>query len=352
MSCARFVTFDFVEGSYIMKFTEQSQVVEAVGVSSKVKENAKVAKIDSKLMYRNEMNSITFPNLTAMEFNMFFTICYFVFKYIKKNGTRQIIKKYDDDLKKELDNLLRNNKNLNDLNDSDFNKFDSLDEVNFIKVKFDDLRIFLPQIKNKKRFYNEILKFAKYKLRYIGVDKSNYNNFENFQNNKEGLFRGASFFYDMFVDKDREILGVKITPFVCSMLSEFVNFMSFDMNEFCKFENKYTKSLFRLLKQYENSNYAKDINNPKLQTIFMSKTDFERFINAPSEYDVKDLERRAIIPSVNEIKLFKRGNKTYSFENVDYEKIYDESEQTEVDSKDIKRRNVKGFKFIFEKRKN
>ena len=40
----------------------------------------------AKLIYRNEMNSITFPKFTAMEFNIFFTLCYFISNHIQKNG--------------------------------------------------------------------------------------------------------------------------------------------------------------------------------------------------------------------------------------------------------------------------
>ncbi|MCR2064274.1 hypothetical protein [Campylobacter helveticus] len=51
MGCKKFVTFDFVEGNYILKMTAESQARK------------------SKLVYRTEMNVLSFPKFTAMDFN-------------------------------------------------------------------------------------------------------------------------------------------------------------------------------------------------------------------------------------------------------------------------------------------
>ena len=79
MSFAQFVTFDFVEGNYTLKFTQQSQ--------SK-NQNKVDLKKESRLTYRNEMN--------ALAFNIFFTICYFVCS-LKNGGIKTIKNKINAD---------------------------------------------------------------------------------------------------------------------------------------------------------------------------------------------------------------------------------------------------------------
>ncbi|EHE0559478.1 replication initiation protein, partial [Campylobacter upsaliensis] len=73
------------------------------------------------------------------------------------------------------------------------------------------------------------------------------------------------------LDEENEELYLEFTSYAYSMLNEFGNFMSFDMSEFCSFENKYTKTLFRLLKRYENSNLYLDKKNPNVKIIKMNK---------------------------------------------------------------------------------
>ncbi|EAJ8484606.1 hypothetical protein BKO80_03660, partial [Campylobacter upsaliensis] len=71
MTCKRLITFDFVEGNYIMKMTQQDK--------------------DSNLVYRNELNVLSFPKFTAMDFNIFFTICYYASNHYKKYGMKKLI---------------------------------------------------------------------------------------------------------------------------------------------------------------------------------------------------------------------------------------------------------------------
>ncbi|EAI4327682.1 hypothetical protein A0Z65_07880, partial [Campylobacter upsaliensis] len=182
MACKKLVTFDFVDGSYIVKMSKQSQTKNVVFNNSKI-------------VYRNEMNSIRFPNFSAMDFNLFFTICYFG---IKQNKNKRALKKS-------------------------------------VKIKFDDLRIFMPQIKNKKRFFDEIAKFVKYKLNLIGVNVFEYDEvleengvLRKIDNGKRKL-KGAVFIKKYVLDEENEELYLEFTSYAYSLLNEFGNFMSFDM---------------------------------------------------------------------------------------------------------------------------
>ncbi|ARJ57098.1 replication initiation protein [Campylobacter cuniculorum] len=301
MSFAQFVTFDFVEGNYTLKFTQRSQ--------NKL--------IDTSFSCSNEINSIIFPNFTAMDFNIFFTICYFVSKHIKENGGIKTIKrnKIDVDIKDEYTH-------------------------DFIEVSYSDLKIFLPQIKNKKRFYKQIYEFSNYKLSNLVLNHIKYKDIKEFNDEGKGEIKIFQFFDVIIVDNFKEILKLKINPYAYFILSKFNNFMSFDMNEFCSFENKYTKTLFRLLKQYENGVSETGADNLNKKSIYMNKDEFQKFIDNSNNYNynVYDLEKKTIKPSIKELNLG-----SYSFKNVDYERIY-------ADNKNTKMRKVKGFRFIFEKR--
>ncbi|ELM1502607.1 replication initiation protein [Campylobacter upsaliensis] len=289
MACKKLVTFDFVDGSYIVKMSKQSQTKNVVFNNSKI-------------VYRNEMNSIRFPNFSAMDFNLFFTICYFG---IKQNKNKRALKKS-------------------------------------VKIKFDDLRIFMPQIKNKKRFFDEIAKFVKYKLNLIGVNVFEYDEvleengvLRKIDNGKRKL-KGAVFIKKYVLDEENEELYLEFTSYAYSLLNEFGNFMSFDMNEFCSFENKYTKTLFRLLKQYENSHTHTDKENPNVKIIKMDKNEFIKFMNTPSNYKMSHLDCFVLVPSLKEL-----NGKSSSLKNLTYEKLYTWNNE---------RKKVMGFQFVFEKK--
>lgn len=308
MNCAKLITFNFVEGNYVLKMTAESQ-------ASK-----------SKFVYRTEMNVLSFPKFTAMDFNLFFTICYYASSHFKKYGMKQIIRNFKNEVKRG---------------------YSEDNDENFVEIKFSDLKVFLPKIKNTKRFYKEILDFSKYKLRFVGVDRVRYTLGKNDKN------KIAPFFYEILVDEEEELLKVKLTSYAYSMLNDFGNFMSFDMNEFCSLENKYTKSLFRLLKQYENLNSCADKKDSNVREVSMSKDEFAKFMDTPSDYNVNDLERKVINPSIKEIitkNTFNGSvNKVWSIQNIDYERIFEELDKDKTEEN--KKRKVKGFKFIFEKKK-
>ncbi|EAI2901523.1 hypothetical protein J8L25_001731, partial [Campylobacter upsaliensis] len=137
---------------------------------------------DFRLTYRNELNVLSFPKFTAMDFNIFFTICYYASNHYKKYGMKKLIRSFKNEFKKD---------------------YDEKDDINFVEIKFDDLRIFMPQIKNKKRFFNEIYDLVKYKLRFVGVDriKSTLGQVD------KGKF--LPFFYEFDVDNEEELLRVK-----------------------------------------------------------------------------------------------------------------------------------------------
>lgn len=119
------------------------------------------------------------------------------------------------------------------------------------------------------------------------------------------------------LDEENEELYLEFTSCAYSMLNEFGNFMSFDMSEFCSFENKYTKTLFRLLKRYENSNLYLDKENPNVKIIKMNKNEFIKFMDPPSNYKMSHLDCFVLVPFLKEL-----NGKSSSLKNLTYEKLY------------------------------
>ena len=93
-------------------------------------------------------------------------------------------------------------------------------------------------------------------------------------------------------------------------------FTKFDLNEFCSIQNKYTKTLFRLLKQYENVN-ENPVNG--LKNIVMEKKEFLEFMNCPEKYMNNMsmyIDKKILIPAINEL-----NECSQSFKNVSFQKI-------------------------------
>ncbi|WP_300673871.1 replication initiation protein [Helicobacter sp. UBA3407] len=99
------------------------------------------------------------------------------------------------------------------------------------------------------------------------------------------------------------------------ILFRFNRFTEFDLNEFCSIKNKYTKTLSRLLKQYENVN-----ENPAsgLKNIVMEKQEFLEFMNLPNNcINIADYtNKRIMIPAIDELNKISQ-----SFKNVSFQKI-------------------------------
>lgn len=95
------------------------------------------------------------------------------------------------------------------------------------------------------------------------------------------------------------------------------NFTSFQLSEFIALKSKYSKSLYRILKQYKNTGKC---------TIY--KNDWQGFcdfMDIPTNYRLKDIDNRVLQPAILELggetNLF--NTKEPIFENLSYKKIKD-----------------------------
>lgn len=217
----------------------------------------------AKLKYGNEINTFTFTNFTAQDFNLFFTICW----HIKEKKSKKIT------------------------------------------ISFDELKEFMPDIKNNRRFYNEIVKFGN-KLMIIIASKE----ITDEDNQKRNL--GKNFLTYVETSEKEKTLSIVVSDMAYDMLFYANYFTKFDLNEFCSIKNKYTKTLFRLLKQYENVN-----ENPAscLKNIIMEKQEFLEFMNCPEKYMNNTsmyVDKEILIPAIEGL-----NETSQSFKNVSYQKI-------------------------------
>ncbi|WP_273212139.1 replication initiation protein [Helicobacter rodentium] len=227
----------------------------------------------AKLKYGNEINSIEFIDFTAQDFNLFFSICWFI-----NNKQKQ-------------------------------------SQIKKITLSFDELKKFIPQnkIMNLNRFYNDIVKFAR-KLRKITIDIETNEITQNGESNSLG--KSDFFARETLVDSKTKTLTIIMGDLVLKALFNFNYFTKFDLNEFCSIKNKYTKTLFRLLKQYENVN-ENPVNG--LKNIVMEKQEFLEFMNCPEKYMNNMsmyVDKKILIPAIDELN---KGSQ--SFKNVSYQKI-------------------------------
>ncbi|WP_299385361.1 replication initiation protein [Helicobacter sp. UBA3407] len=209
----------------------------------------------AKLKYGNEINTFTFTNFTAQDFNLFFTICW----HIKEKKSKKIT------------------------------------------ISFDELKEFMPtKIKNNKRFFKAVSAFVCKLLNgYIKEFK-----------------KWKGFILSYKVLEKEKALSIVVSDMAYDMLFYANYFTKFDLNEFCSIKNKYTKTLFRLLKQYENVN-----ENPAsgLKNIVMEKQEFLEFMNCPEKYMNNMsmyVDRKILIPAIEGL-----NEDSQSFENVSYQKI-------------------------------
>lgn len=213
---------------------------------------------DLSVEYQNRFNQIVFKDFTEADFNIFFILC-----AVAKNQRARVI-----------------------------------------KINFEQMRSFVENDKNKKRFYKNIVEFAK-KLNSLKAQKS--------QIDEEGYerFSAYTFFEKIIADEKSCVLTIKVTESSIELINDLTShFTAFEVREFCSLNNKYTKNLYRLLKQYQASGkyvvkYAK----------------FKELMSIPETYQTCDIDKQVLKPAV--LKLIETSpytNKPY-FENLTYEKI-------------------------------
>lgn len=110
-----------------------------------------------------------------------------------------------------------------------------------------------------------------------------------------------------------ERIEIEVNPKFAYLINELTaNFTRFELAEFIAISGKYTKTLYRLLKQYRNTGYLK-----------MEWDEFARVMDIPENYRQRDIDERILKPAIKELTKERNLFDTtrIPFENLTYTKI-------------------------------
>ncbi len=217
---------------------------------------------ESEIKYPNQPSYIIFQDFTEVDLNIFFILC----EVVKYQRSRTI------------------------------------------RIHFEQMRYFVVNDKNKKRFYKNIVNFTK-KLNSLKAQKS--------QIDKEGyeIFSAYAFFEKISADEKACMLTIKITESSLKLINDITScFTSFEVREFCFLNNKYAKNLYRLLKPYQ-----------AIGIYIIKYACFKEMMSIPKSYQARDIDRQVLKPAI--LKLTQVSPYTHKpyFENLTYTKIKSKS---------------------------
>ncbi|HEB9122582.1 TPA: replication initiation protein [Campylobacter jejuni] len=227
--------------------------------------------------YDNNFNKLKIPNFNEQEQNLLFGI------FAKmKDYQGQELEFYPNDLR----NFLNSDYNNNQLYTFCFELFDKFFSANIrILIKNPETNT------NKQKIINF---FSTMELEYdnVAIPKNESINIE-----KAGIFKK---------------LTLKVNPDFEHILYELTgNFTAFELSEFVSLSGKYTKTLYRLLKQFRTTGKA-----------YFKWDEFCNIMDIPEKLAMCDIDKRILKPAIKE--LTKEGNLfdqvRVPFKNLAYEK--------------------------------
>lgn len=122
---------------------------------------------------------------------------------------------------------------------------------------------------------------------------------------QQNLVGGFVLFPTFLIDKDKQIVYIGVNEqfeYLFNVLEG--NFTMFELQEFVKLEGKYTKNIYRLLKQWRTIGKA----SIKIE-------DFKALVDMPKSYRMTHIDSKVIEPAIEEFK------KNDIFKNIKVEKI-------------------------------
>ena len=129
------------------------------------------------------------------------------------------------------------------------------------------------------------------------------------------LFKKFVLWYDTYSTLDANILSVtlEINPEFAYLVEQLTaNFTRFELAEFIALSGKYTKTLYRLLKQYRQTGYMR-----------MEWDEFKRILDIPEKLKMCDIDKDILKPAIKELtaerNLFDRAR--IPFKDLSYTKI-------------------------------
>ena len=190
--------------------------------------------------FHNDLNSIKFSSFRAVEYDLFFAILY----KLKDKQEEEIILTFEE-LKKLSEYKKTQNKYF----------IDSLIEINqnLLSIKL------------------------------------------NFKNYTEGLYIGATFFTYYEINEQEKTLSISVNRKLTYLINDLTkNFTQLELKKMSQMSSKYSKIIFRFLKQYDNTK-----NNTNFWEIEINE--FKELLNIPSSYLMANIDTRILKPALSEL---------------------------------------------------
>ena len=210
------------------------------------------------VIYENDMNKLKFGNFTKVSMDFFMALCFFM----RDRGSSHLVIPFDE-LKKKAD--YRPAKGHDFVQDLDYMTTQML-EVNSTLIE--------KRPSGKKRIY-------KFDL-----------------------------FPTFIIDEESETLEVGVNERFTWLLNEFHRYTSLELQEIVEFKSKYSKNLFRLIREWKSVGKLQISGTAEIQ-------EFREKIGVKDTYSNAEMNRRCIAPAVKEI-----NNSNCSIKNLTYEFEY------------------------------
>lgn len=245
--------------------------------------------------YHNDLNKIRLPSFTEQEQNMLFGI---------------LVK-------------IRENKNTKN---SIFFEPHELEEFSDKNCTNRELEIIVNKLKDKffKADFTIIYPSSiidRYGKKKETIATATINLFKKFIIHNDKLYDKGSnvnpiadnWYYENYLRKDFEGIELEVNEEFAYLINELTkNFTAFELAEFIALSGKYTKTLYRLLKQFRSTGIAR-----------FEWSEFVRILDIPENYRMCDIDTRILKPAIKDLtkerNLF--DQKRMPFINLAYEKI-------------------------------
>ena len=209
------------------------------------------------VIYENDMNKLNFGSFTKVDMNFFMALCYFM-----KNKGTTIFSISFSELK---------------------------EKANFSQTETKDFLAALNHMVDQ-------------------VLKVNSTIIQKTESGKRRIYK-FDIFPTFVIDEEKNLLEVGVNEHYAWLLNEFKNYTSMDLDEIVGFKSKYTKNLFRFIRQWKSRGVLKIAGEEHIR-------DFREKIGVKDTYRNAEMKRRCLDPAVKEINDSDGSikNLTYHFE--------------------------------------
>ncbi|MDJ1089979.1 replication initiation protein [Macrococcoides caseolyticum] len=209
--------------------------------------------------YHNNLNSVVFGKFTANEMNLFFSII------------SQVRDKGDSVIKFTWNDL----RNLSQYKPTHIDRF--VNDLDKTYRKMLELNYGQTFIEKNRISYNRFVLFTSFNITCDGDEQGN-------------------------IDVSKGLVTLKINPELRHILNDLEQWTQYSLEDFIKLKSTYSKTVFRLLKQFRTTGYLK-----------LSIEEFKEQLNVPASYRMSHINKKIIEVVENEL--------TTHFDNLKIKKL-------------------------------